>query len=336
MKNKGFTLIELLGVIVLLSLLMIIVFPNIINSVKKASDKTDRLTIDLISNAADIYIADNPNLFSKKQGKKYSIELKDLVDKGLLISPIKLSDSEDITNNKCIQVVYNEGYKYLLKDKGLCEKMCMPVTIETKTIGNVPLNDGTYRAGDEYLCEVDPNKPPYRFFVLTEATDSNNVNMIMYANINSVGIPVDNSSISDIGTTAWGVSGNNDYGPVYAMTYLKNATNNWTNLTKQTIKSFNDDIDEIYDMTAIETYARLPYYSELGIYESGVNEYLFNYLEGRPNSVGVSGYWTFTADSSAPTKALFLSNVGIIDRGAVASSVIGVRPVITVKTSDIG
>ena len=39
LKNKAFTLIELLGVIIILALLMIIVFPSIINSVKNSSNK---------------------------------------------------------------------------------------------------------------------------------------------------------------------------------------------------------------------------------------------------------------------------------------------------------
>ena len=124
MKNKGFTLIELLGVIIILALLMIIVFPSIINSVKNSSNKTDDLTKELIYNAADLFIDDHINDFPKMNGSKYSIELSTLVGEGLLTGPIKLSSSDsDITNNKCIQVTYNNGYKYELKDNGTCKEI---------------------------------------------------------------------------------------------------------------------------------------------------------------------------------------------------------------------
>lgn len=124
MKNKGFTLIELLGVIIILSLLMTLAFPSIVNLVKNSSDKTDDLTLDLIYNASNLFIADHQNEFFKYNGNKYIIELKDLIDEGFLVPPIKLSDSNsDITNKKCVQVTYNNGYKYDLKDIGTCEKV---------------------------------------------------------------------------------------------------------------------------------------------------------------------------------------------------------------------
>ena len=42
MKNKkGFTLVELLGVIIILSLLIVLVFPKIVNSVKNSTKDTD-------------------------------------------------------------------------------------------------------------------------------------------------------------------------------------------------------------------------------------------------------------------------------------------------------
>ncbi|MBE6139659.1 MAG: prepilin-type N-terminal cleavage/methylation domain-containing protein [Firmicutes bacterium] len=128
MKNKGFTLIEVLGVVILIALLLLIVFPNIINFIKKSSDEQDRLTKELIFSAADSYIKDHINNFPKvdgiEDGIKYAIELKDLVDEGLLVSPIKYSDSEDITNDKCVQVTY-ENNKYEKKLEDECKSQCV-------------------------------------------------------------------------------------------------------------------------------------------------------------------------------------------------------------------
>ena len=121
MKNKGFTLIELLGVIIILGLLAILVFPSIINSVRNSSKKTDDLTFDLIYNAADLYIDNHKNNFPKINGGKYIVDLEDLVGEEFLVSPIKLSESDDdLTNQKCVQVSYNNGFDYELKNYSEC------------------------------------------------------------------------------------------------------------------------------------------------------------------------------------------------------------------------
>ena len=117
--KKGFTLIELLGVIVILAILMMLVFPNIVNYVKNSSKKTDDLTIEMIYKSSDIYISNHSNDFPKNNGNKYVISLDKLVSEDLLSSPIKISDV-DITNSKCVQVTYENGYKYELKDNAEC------------------------------------------------------------------------------------------------------------------------------------------------------------------------------------------------------------------------
>lgn len=343
MKNSGFTLIELLGVIIILALLMTLVFPSIVNLVKNSSDKTDDLTLNLIYNAADMYISNHSTLFSKTEGKKFSIELKDLVDENYLVSPIKLSDSDmDITNSKCVQVVYNNGYKYELKNKGECEKVCMPVT--TATTGNVPLNDGTFRAGDEYICEVAPNKK-YRFFVLTTTTNSEKVNMIMYANINSSKEAVDGRQTQGTGLVAWDSSGSNTNGTMTAMNTLATITSTWKNLEKQTISFFTDDNNSIHNIESVESYARLAYFSEIENYDNTnkTNEYLYNYLAlnenvSITNNVGnVYGYWLLSSSTSGTGYAWSVDYGGTVYSASLFSSkAYGLRPVITVSVSDIG
>ena len=121
MKRNGFTLIELLGVIIILALLTILVFPSIVNLVKNSSNKTDALTLDLIYNATELYMSDYKSDYSEKEGFQYAIYLDTLVEEGLLTSPIKLSDSdEDLTEKKCVQVTYQDGFKYELIDNDDC------------------------------------------------------------------------------------------------------------------------------------------------------------------------------------------------------------------------
>lgn len=119
--KKGFTLIELLGVIIILALLMTLAFPNIINLIKTSSEKNDNLNLELIYNAADMYVNGNKNDFPRVNGNIYCITLTDLVDYGTLNSPIKLTGSDiDITQTKSVQVNYNNSFTYELKDKDDC------------------------------------------------------------------------------------------------------------------------------------------------------------------------------------------------------------------------
>jgi len=121
MENRGYTLLELLGVIVILALLTTLVFPSVLNVIKKSSDQTDKLSMDLISNAADLYIENHADNFRKRNGSKFIIDMNELIEDGNLSSNVKISDIEDI-KNKCVQVTYiNNDYSYELKDKDTCE-----------------------------------------------------------------------------------------------------------------------------------------------------------------------------------------------------------------------
>lgn len=121
MKNRGYTLLELLGVIVILALLTTLVFPSILNSIKESSDDADKLSMNLIDNAVDLYIENHANDFKKRNGSRFIIEMNELIEDGNLPSNIKISDIDSI-EEKCIQVIYiNNKYMYELKNEGTCE-----------------------------------------------------------------------------------------------------------------------------------------------------------------------------------------------------------------------
>ena len=90
--KKGFTLIELLGVIVLLSVIMVLIMPNIINTIKKASNNQNTYTASMIYSAMDTYIANN-DFFNEESGKTYCVTINKLVNLGLLQSPINYKQS---------------------------------------------------------------------------------------------------------------------------------------------------------------------------------------------------------------------------------------------------
>ena len=269
MKKNGFTLIELLGVIIILALLMLLIFPSIINSIKNTSNKTDSNSLELIYNLSDIYVSKNINKFPKKNGNMYVILIEDLISNGNLPSNIELSDVDNI-NNKCIQVTYNDGFKYELKD-----------TCEEKNI--ICSSDSTELSpGTKYDCQVNETSN-YTFYLLSKNNKSGeiitdttsdkevaSINLIMEANINLKGEPIKSGTFtaSSPETVEWinesdyyKLSGQTDktlyfkwqdcldctsYGPVTSMNYLYKATSSWNYIPDINI-NYEDEGCAVYD-----------------------------------------------------------------------------------------
>ena len=124
-------------------------------------------------------------------------------------------------------------------------------------------SDSTVEAGLEgakYICKVDPNKPEYTFYLLDNNEDGTS-DLIMDQNINSDGTPAGSTKIVNNGNNIYnqvewltiddyktnrgpnteqftdegacqygGACSMNELGPITAMTYLYNATKDWTNI----------------------------------------------------------------------------------------------------------
>lgn len=119
--KKGFTLIELLGVIILLGILALIVYPIVDSSIKKSRESAYTRTIDGIINAARLY-GTNHNLGYTTEPKILSLDL--LKENGYL-------QNDDIRNpmnneilNGCVVYTWDEikgQYKYSYEaDKSNC------------------------------------------------------------------------------------------------------------------------------------------------------------------------------------------------------------------------
>ncbi len=118
MKKNGFTLAELLGVIVILALLMLLVFPSIINQLKEGERQISSAVESLIFNGAESYIADHEDLYPVID-TTYCLTLKTLVDsndlkEGLLID----SKGKGLNLNQKVEVKIMNGKKsYRMNDK---------------------------------------------------------------------------------------------------------------------------------------------------------------------------------------------------------------------------
>ena len=168
MNKKGFTLIELLGVILIISLLVMIVLPRITNSVKNFSSKTDKLMLNMIKDAAKLYVGDNVSKFKKENGSNYCVTIQDLVNENYLKGPIEYK-GENITNTKGLKVSYNNGFEYEFINlyKGSCTLVDYVGKLfketKTTTVNGIEYSlDETHllmndRLGSNDVCKTDGN-----------------------------------------------------------------------------------------------------------------------------------------------------------------------------------
>ncbi len=124
MKNKGFTLAEILGVIVVIALLLLLIVPNIINRISESSKDATDTENNIIYNAADQYIKENPDKFPPGKSGRYCITIKELIDDGKLVSPVvDVTTGENIEDKSVMVTIYSTGNtEYEIKEGTECEQ----------------------------------------------------------------------------------------------------------------------------------------------------------------------------------------------------------------------
>lgn len=235
MKNKGFTLLELLGVIIILAILVTLAFPSVINFIKSSTAKKDKIINDLIISAAESYINDNSDNLYITSGSNYCVTVDELVETQYLnsISELKKYPKE----TRSVKVTYEDTYKYEIVDS----KSCFVCNLLSDSDGSNDIS-----IGDKYLCKVKDNMEQgfengYYFYVLS-FNKNGTTNLIMDRNIyydetNDVGKV---ATEENQGFVAWYEDKNHSFGPVTAMTYLHNATKDWTNISN-IIMNYEDE-----------------------------------------------------------------------------------------------
>lgn len=100
MDNKGLTLVEVIAVLVILSIIAVIVTPNIAVSVRDYKDRTTQTQLKTIKDATENWVADNVSSINCN-GTAYGITVKKLQSEGYLDKNLKnpnggtFDDSED-------------------------------------------------------------------------------------------------------------------------------------------------------------------------------------------------------------------------------------------------
>lgn len=113
MKNNGFTLIELLGVVIILAVIFILVFPSVTNILLQSKETVYQKQINDILTAAYNFSLKNINYLPEKNNKSY-VTLGQLKYEGLVEVNIKNPETNEIFEDNLVISIHNVGanYKY--------------------------------------------------------------------------------------------------------------------------------------------------------------------------------------------------------------------------------
>lgn len=104
MSKKGFTLVELLGVIVLLSVIVLVAFPNILKGIQKTDSEISEATQVLIETNARSYANDN-------LGKNIAcVNVSTLIEEGYTKTPlanVSTETAEEMEENWSVKLSYD-------------------------------------------------------------------------------------------------------------------------------------------------------------------------------------------------------------------------------------
>lgn len=114
MKKNGFTLAEMLGVIIILALLALVVFPTVANLIKSSKDKSYQEQVNYITDAASNWIVENASTLSKTGYKCLSVA--DLKSSGFLESKSIIDPRDNSEMSGYVKITYNASYNQFEKE----------------------------------------------------------------------------------------------------------------------------------------------------------------------------------------------------------------------------
>ena len=121
MNKKGFTLIEVLAVVIILTLLMLLVVPNVVNKFSTKKNEVKQVNDELIISAAKLYVDDHSDEFIKENDMQYCVSIQKLVDEDYLNSKvIDITTNKNVVSSYSVQINYSDGFTYSVVNSEEC------------------------------------------------------------------------------------------------------------------------------------------------------------------------------------------------------------------------
>ena len=139
-KRNGFTIVELMAVIIIISLIALLTFPNIINQIKKTKKSNNKMMEDVVIEQAKKYVNDNKEDLLEDE---YCLSISTLIDNDYIKEDIV--NINDIKDNKVVHITLDNNNSYEVVDKNKCFlsavkyllKKTNPITVTNYTDGDI-------------------------------------------------------------------------------------------------------------------------------------------------------------------------------------------------------
>ena len=327
--KKGFTLLEMLAVIVVISILSLIILPNITGQLADKKEEISKVSQKIILSAAELYANETGNTYQ-------TITINDLVEAGKLEQPIidqKTGKEISLTKEISIDAL---GNACIVGIDG-----CDRITCKQYKNGEIVyFNPETGKKCDDYTetnSTTGTNSGCMKWYAFNDNDKSSTVNVILDHNTttgviyNSTG---DNSEMKEVktrlenGTKDW----KNDLNPrlIEANEIAKITGHPTFDASKENQEWFYLDSN---NQTQIADSTNKSKYSWLFDYTNGCTNYGCNKTD-----LITRGYWTSTPNKSNASEVWVVTNCSNLSVNAAivnGISTIGIRPVITVSKSKL-
>lgn len=234
MNKKGFTLIELLSVVILLTLLVFLVLPNITNMVKNYGKETDEVVLKMIKDAAKLYREENKDNITNDN---YCVSINELVNNNYLKGNIEYKDYI-INHTMSVLITYDGGYNYDLVKNKYCNKLENGTPIYFDVAKGEGCSQKEYeKSYDQEANDYLNSKTGYNGFKNKKAAnDTTLIDKLSTQNSclkfyiynddggDSVNLLLDHNTTFSV---AWNSSESNATGPKELLTQLKTDTDAW-------------------------------------------------------------------------------------------------------------
>ena len=111
--RRGFTIIEMLFAILMLAIISAIAIPSIINQVSNKKEDLNNTSLNMIYNAATLYMDDYEIASNRSVGDTYCVSLDKLVKEEYLSTPLKdYTTGDNISLTKYVKTTINNNLEY--------------------------------------------------------------------------------------------------------------------------------------------------------------------------------------------------------------------------------
>lgn len=163
MKEKGFTLVELLGVIVILSLVLMLVFPTVNNILSQSKDTIYQKQINSILSAAYDFSLKNIKYLPEYNQKSY-VTLGELKYEGMIDVDIKNPYTDEKFKDNLVISIHNVGASYKNSDSSAKLEGDYLYTLEfdklkdLSLLPKITLEGLTQNSDGNYILTLDLNE----------------------------------------------------------------------------------------------------------------------------------------------------------------------------------